>query len=643
MMSASSTSNPPTLPPPNLIEVWVTLGDRSRLLSRDPNLTFQSGRPLGSRIIQVNSDVLYQQFDGAGAAMTESSAWLMMSKLDEAARQELMHNLFSRQGNGIGLSLLRLPMGASDFALEDYTYDDLPAGETDPNLERFSIAHDQAYVIPALKLALEFNPSLRFLASPWSPPAWMKKNHQLHGSTLLPEFYQAFADYHVRFVQAYALEGISIHAITPQNEPLHATEDYPSMYMSASDQQTFVRDYLGPAFRAANLQTKILIYDHNWDRVDYPLTVLSDPAAAAFVDGVAFHCYSGDVSAQSQVHDQHPEKGIWFTECSGGRWATDFGDNLAWNVKNLVIGNFRHWGKSLLLWNLALDEKDGPQNGGCGNCRGVVTIHSATGQVTYNEEYYVLGHVTKFIDPGAYRIESSADAGTPNHVAFLNPDGSIVVIVQSDSAADFHVVWKGRFFSYHLPSAGVVTFKWNANVPITATATSVAAPTSTPRPAAGPGVPPTTNILLDFEDNPSIFASQNARALLGPIAHSGTASLQSISSEGNWHIVGAEFPHPLDLSGFEKVCFWVYDATNGGNGNTIGLRLSDTAGTSEEVWSDHAAAGPNPRTVRNAWGQMCINLSAYTLVDIRRVKAIELETYWPGNTYFDDISVEGEQ
>jgi glucosylceramidase len=633
-----------TTPGSTNIEAWLTLGDKSKLLSSEPGLSFTPGRPASGKTIEIDSATLYQQFEGAGAAMTDSSAWLIMNKLDESARQELMRTLFTREGNGIGLSYLRLPMGASDFSLKDYTYNDLLAGKTDENLEQFSIAYDRTHIIPALKLALDLNPQLGLMGSPWSAPAWMKKNNQLHGSYLLPEFYQAFADYHVRFVQAYAAEGITIDAITAQNEPLHVTEGYPSMYMSAEEQQEFVRDYLGAAFRAAGLKTKIIIYDHNWDRADYPLTVLSDPSAAAFVDGVAFHCYGGDVSAQSRVHEQYPQKGIWFTECSGGGWATNFGDNLSWNITNLVVGNFRNWGKSVLLWNLALDEKDGPQNGGCTNCRGVVTIDQSSRQITYNEEYYVLGHVSKFIDPGAYRIESSSGAGVPNNVAFLNPDGSIVVIVQSDSAVDFNLAWNEQYFSYHLPQGGVVTLKWNANVQAVATATSVAMPTSTPRPTVARGTIPDSGLLLDFENNPSIFASQNAEASLGEIAYSGRASLRSESSSGNWHIVGANFPQVFDISGFEKLCFWVYDTTVGDDGNTnntIGVRLTDASGVKEGIWSDHQAAGSNPRTVRNSWVQMCMNLSGYTLIDLSNVTAIELETYWAGDTYFDDISVEG--
>lgn len=459
-MTTTPSPSPASTTSTNSVEVWLTFGDQSKKLSREADVHFQAGENSG---IVIDDAKRYQQMEGFGAAMTDSSAWLIMNKLDEAAREKVMRDLFTREGNGIGLSYVRIPMGASDFALKDYTFDDMQRGQADPELRRFNIEYDKPYIIPALKMASELNPQLRFMGSPWSAPAWMKKPKQLHGSSLAPEYYQAFADYHVRFVQTYAEQGVTIDSVTPQNEPMYETGGYPSMKMTAKEQSVFVRDFLAPSFEKANLSTRIVIFDHNWDLVNYPLEVLSDPQTADKVDGVAFHCYGGDVSAQSKAHDAHPDKGIWFTECSGGGWATNFADNLSWNLQNLVIGNFRNWGNSVMLWNLALDENDGPQNGGCGNCRGVVTINQESGEVTYNEEYYVLGHVAKFVDPGAYRIESTAESATvPPNVAFVNPDGSLVLIVESDRDMNFTVSWKGQSFNYHLPPHGVVTFKWKS-------------------------------------------------------------------------------------------------------------------------------------------------------------------------------------
>lgn len=640
----SATPAPTSHPlSPGEVEVWLTLGDQSRKLSREANLQFQAGAGAGETIIQVDASVLYQQMEGFGAAMTDSSAWLIMNALTEPARQELMQDLFTRQGDGIGLSYLRLPMGASDFALQNYTYDDLPAGESDPQLEKFSVDYDRAYIIPSLQLARSLNPQLGLLGSPWSPPAWMKKEGRLNGGPLTQEFYQAFADYHVKFVQAYAQAGLPISAITPQNEPMHSTDSYPSMSMPAKEQLVFVRDHLGPAFEKAGLETKILVLDHNWDLWNYPMTILSDPNARKYVDGVAFHCYAGDVKNQSLVHQAYPDKPIWFTECSGGGWATSFAGNMNWNMQNLVIGNFRNWSNSLMLWNLALDENDGPQNGGCPNCRGVVTIRQDNHQVTYNEEYYILGHVSKFVDPGAYRADSTdvEQVARIFNVAFINPDGSMALIVNSETGGQFEVEWNGKHFQYQLPANATVTFKWLSDIQPGPTVTPQATPTL--QPTVIGNRPPASGVLQDFERSGSFFAPYNAEALPGEVAYSGKSSLKNHSTGGEWHTVGAYLDtRPVDLSGKQAVCFWVYDATGSNDGkanNSVAVRLIDSTGGRQELWSDHEEVGTNPRTINNEWVQICMDLAAFTEVDLSSVEQVEFTTYWSGDTYFDELTV----
>ena len=649
-MTSEPTPTPAAFPtsqpiPRDVVQVWLTLPDQSKKLQREPDLQFGTSAGTGGAVIPIDDQVVYQQMEGFGAAMTDSSAFLIMNAMNEANRQQLMRDLFTREDNGIGLSFLRVPMGASDFAREDYTYDDMEKGQSDPTLKRFNIEYDKNAVIPALKLAVGLNPQLGLLGSPWSAPGWMKRGSNVHGGPLLEEYYSAFADYHVKFIQAYAAEGLAIEAVTPQNEPMYSTNNYPTMFISAAGQAKLVRDYLGPAFEKAGLNTKIVIFDHNCDIVDYPLEVLSDPQAAVFVDGVAFHCYGGDVSAQSKVHNAYPDKGIWFTECSGGGWADNWADNLNWNLRTLVIGNFRNWGNSLMLWNLALDENDGPQNGGCSNCRGVVTINQKTGEVTYNEEYTILGHVSKFVDRGAFRIDSGElNHSLPDNVAFVNPEGSIVLIVQSDSERSFTVSWEGKSFQYTLPARSAATFKWQGDAKSRATATPI--PTATAAIAGTPlpvGAIPQGEMLLDFETDSKIYADLNAVAAIDAKAHTGKAALLSASTGGYWHRVGAEVnSHSLDLSHSKQLCFWVLDTTSGDKGtgdNTVGVRLNDSAGGGEERWTDHPEVGVNPKTVKDQWVQMCVNLSAFDQVDLTRVEKIEFMVYWAGDWYFDDVSV----
>jgi glucosylceramidase len=454
--NAPAASNAPR------IEVYESSEELHETLQEKPALAFGAVRA-PSLTITVDDAVRYQQIDGFGASLTDSSAWLLWNKVTESQRKEALQMLFSPL-NGIGLSVLRQPMGASDFALAPYSYDDPPAGEKDPDLKVFSIDHDRLYIIPILREALAINPNLKIIASPWSPPGWMKTSGSMIQGTLLPSVYSSYAKYFVRFVEAYKDAGVPIYAITPQNEPLNIPSDYPGMGMSASEQAVFLRDYLGPAFRDARLKTKIMIFDHNWDLIDYPIQVLSDPKASAFAAGTAIHCYGGSVTAQSELHERFPNKDIWLTECSGGEWQT--GKLLQQQVR-LVIGATRNWAKSVVLWNLALDQNRGPYLGGCKTCRGVVTVNHASqpSQITPTVDFTALGHASKFVAPGAYRVESNTfEQGSLEDVAFRNPDGSLVLLVlnSGNASATFNIAWSGKFASYKLTGGAVATFRWNS-------------------------------------------------------------------------------------------------------------------------------------------------------------------------------------
>jgi glucosylceramidase len=455
------------------VQVVETDGDQSKLLAaRPPGLAFSPGPPAGSPAftIAVNSSSTYQQMDGVGASLTDSAGWVIWNKLTAAEQNELMISLFDPNA-GIGIGILRQPMGASDFsATGNYSYDDVPAGQTDPNLQQFSIAHDEIYLMPLLDQALSINPSLKIHALPWSPPAWMKTTATMNGGNVITADFPALSQYFVRFIQDYQNQGIPIYAISMQNEPLNTNSGYPTAYVDSSDEAGFIGNYLGPGLSNAGLgAVKIFGYEHNWDNTEYPEDVLSDSAAYNYLAGSSFHCYAGDVSAQSQVELAYPAKSIWFTECSG-TVGSSFSGDLVWNAENLLIGATRNWARGITLWNIALDQNSGPQNGGCASCRGVVTVDWSVSppNITRNVEYYVLGHLGKFVQPGAYRIDSNSyGSGSLEDVAFVNPDGSIVLLVLNAAASSstFAVTWNGQNFIDTLPAGALATYEWAVPAP----------------------------------------------------------------------------------------------------------------------------------------------------------------------------------
>ncbi|MCC6494572.1 MAG: hypothetical protein IT424_16295 [Pirellulales bacterium] len=449
--------------PAAAVDVWITAGDKSQLLAQQPDVVFQPGVGTGGTQISVVRSATFQVVAGFGAAMTDSSAWLLQNRLTQDQRGALMRHLFSPQ-TGVGLNYLRVPIGASDFTAGGfYTYNDNPPGGSDELQMQFSVAHDDAYIVPRLQEARLLNPALRLMGSPWTAPAWMKTNNSLTGGSLAQRWEASYARYLAEFIQAYEARGLPIDAITVQNEPLH-TSNYPTMAMPSAQQARLIGDHVGPHFAAEGITSKIIGYDHNWDEPGYPLDVLSDPEARNYLSGSAFHAYAGNVSAQSAVHNAYPDKGIYFTEITGGDWATNFADNLVWYSQNIVIGNMRNWGQTAILWNLALDQNGSPHLNGCGDCRGVVTINSSTGAITYNEEFYVLGQATKAVQPGAIRIGSSTTAQI-NTVAFENPDGSRVLLAlnPNPAAASLRLYENGQHLMHDLPAKSLATFLWDAD------------------------------------------------------------------------------------------------------------------------------------------------------------------------------------
>jgi len=448
------------------VQAWITTGDQTKLLAREPDARFSSAMvkmAAGTPVIEVDATVAYQQIAGFGAAITDASAYLIQQRMAPAQRDALMRELFGRVGEkGIGLSFTRLTIGASDFSRTHYSFDDMPPGQQDPQLQHFSIDAQRDTVLPAVKAALAVNPQLKVMASPWSAPGWMKSTDSLVKGTLKLDAFDAFARYLNRYVDAMKAEGVTISALTLQNEPHFEPDNYPGMRVDPSKRATFIGGHLGPLLARANPGVAIFDWDHNWDEPDSPATVLADPQANQYVSGIAWHCYAGKSSVQAVVHDKFPDKDTWFTECSGGRWSPDWAKNLQYFTKTLVIDTTRGWARGVLFWNLALDEKDGPHLGGCKDCRGVVTIDANTGAVTRNVEYYALAHASRFVLPGARRIASSETTEGLANVAFRNPDGSIALLVANGESTprSFAVKLGKQSFRYTLPASSVASFTW---------------------------------------------------------------------------------------------------------------------------------------------------------------------------------------
>ena len=447
-----------------VVQAWVTTADKSKLLARSSNARFGTQAASASRI-EVDSERRYQEIVGFGAAVTDASAWLIQTKLKAPERTALLEELFGRKGGGLGFSLTRISIGASDFSRTHYSLDEPPGGTPDPNLTHFSIEPQRGELLPVLRASLAINPRLRIIASPWSPPGWMKDSGRMIGGRLLEPAQPWLASYLVRFVDAYAAEGVPVFALTLQNEPNFEPKDYPGMKLEPRERARIIGEFLGPMLAQRPAPPVILDWDHNWDHPEFPLAVLSNPTAAKFVAGVAWHCYEGDVAAQTPVHDAHPDKDAYLTECSGGEWEPGWEASLRWFTRSLIIGSMRGWSRGVVLWNLALDEHHGPHAGGCSDCRGVVTIDSTTGKITRNVEYYVLAHASRFVRPGASRIESTTGDNGLESVAFRNADdGSVVLIVLNDGqqSRQFSVHHAGKSFGYALPAGAVATFTWNA-------------------------------------------------------------------------------------------------------------------------------------------------------------------------------------
>lgn len=449
-----------TYPPPEVADVnvdfYLTSPDESNLLE----LTTSGIFPMATNsnfTINVSEGTSYQEMDGFGYTLTGGSA-MLINNMSSSTRSELLQELFGTGENSIGVSYLRISIGSSDLDATTFSYNDLPSGQTDENLDNFSLNPDMANLVPVLNEILAINPNIKILATPWSAPTWMKTNNNTVGGELQPQYYNTYANYFVKYIEGMAAQGITIDAITIQNEPENPFNN-PSMVMNAEQQRDFIKNNLGPTFQAENITTKIILFDHNLDNPDYPISILNDATAKSYVDGSAFHLYAGQISNMSLVRNAHPDKNVYFTE----QWIQAPGDyysDIRWHVRELMVGAPRNWSKNVLQWNLAADPANNPHtDGGCTECLGAITIDGNT--VQRNPGYYIIAHSSKFVPAGSVRIESNESFEFPN-VAYKTPENKIVVVVlnNSDVQNSLNINVQTDPITVTLPAGAVATFVW---------------------------------------------------------------------------------------------------------------------------------------------------------------------------------------
>jgi glucosylceramidase len=574
------------------VSVWETTADQSQLLAPQAGATFNAGNGSASQTITVNPATTYQSMTGFGASFTDSSAWLVANS---PLRSQIMTKLFNPT-SGIGLDFLRQPIGASDFSQSLFSYDDLPSGQTDPTLAKFSIAHDNAYILPVLQQALSLNPNITIMATPWSPPGWMKSSGSMIGGSLNSGDYQVFADYLTKFVQAYDAAGVPISLVTAQNEPEYSPSNYPGSTFTASQEASFIGNNLGPDLQKAGLSTKIIAYDHNWNDTSFPETVLGDSTAGPYTAGVAWHCYAGDPSAQTTVHNAYPNKDTYFTECSGTQSsnpANTFADSLDWQTENLIIGATRNWAKTVATWNMALNPSGGPSMN-CTTCTGVVTVDNSADTATYNAEYYVLGQASKFVKPGAVRIDSNTfGSGNLEDVAFRNPDGSNALIAlnaDTSNAHTFNVDENGQYFTYTLPARAVATFTWT--------------PGST---STGGGISSSTWYEVVNSNSGDCVDDTNGSTSNGTAVQQWACSAGSTNQEWQFQPTSGGYYQVVTRNGPGEA----WDVTGGtsatGNGSPIQL-WSATGGTNQQWLPTLQSDGSYTFTARNS-GNECLDVT----------------------------------
>ncbi len=622
------------------VEVWVSQVNSTNTgmqkgLEKQSNLQFNDDN--GTRIsnlIAVDENNTYQVMDGFGASITEASAYLYQSKLSSAQKSSLMNALFDKE-NGIGLSMLRQPIGATDHCVAPYNF--APSEQAD-SLPNFDFSPELAAIFPTVQDALAVEPGrIKVMASSWSPPGWMKQNNSELGmyngikGTLKTNKYQAYANYITKFIQAYESRGIDIYAITPTNEPDHASYDWPALPMSHTEAQNLVKNYLYPTLRANNLDTKILCWDHSYTTTNYkdgvyPFNFYSDTDAMAKTDGSAWHWYEGDEEVMSVVRKEFPNKDLWFTEGSGGEWGFPKWKTAFLNQSSCAINIARNWCKSIIYWNLALDQNGGPdyyydvnQHQDSTN-RGLVTINTNTNSWEYNVDYYTLGHISKFVNPGAVRIESTSLDNNIETVAFKNPDGTKVLVLTNliASAQSIKVLWGNQSFTYQIPAESMVSMKWSGT-------------------QASSALQPIWYNNLESNQNFSAGTSSSTTSATGTANLNSTTCINLTTTangdpgEGNQcAIIRPQAGTTIDASGYEYLQFSVKDMVNP-SGCTVKVTFVDQNNNTSSAWG-------HEKTVYGNWTRIWVPVGGKYGFDRQHIKEIRVGFYWKGTYYIDDLS-----
>lgn len=450
----------------NVVKAYVTTSDRSHLFT-EKDLEFNRPASMSPYIVNLDFDRTYQTVDGFGAAVTGATSYNLM-KMQQEDRTAFLKDIFDRE-EGLGSSLIRVSIGASDFPAgrKEFTWCDTEG------IENFAPHSDDVqYLIPVLKEIYAINPDVKIIGSPWSAPVWMKESASWTSASLKPEYYDDYAQYFVKWIQYMESQGFDIYAVTPQNEPLNKGNSM-SMYMGWQQQRDFIKQALGPAFRDAGIDTKILVFDHNFnydniaDQIGYPLHIYEDPDASQYVAGSAWHSYGGNVSELDQIIYEYPDKEIYFTEASIGAWNYTFENCLVNDFETIFIGTLSRMGKGVTLWNLLLDDKGGPYGsaGACTTCYGAVDISSSDYRtLTYRTHYYNIAHASKVIMPGAVRIGTEGfELDGLDYLAFRNPDGSIGVIIVNKNTGAQTLTFNTDEYSvnYEVPGRSLVSLSWN--------------------------------------------------------------------------------------------------------------------------------------------------------------------------------------